>query len=222
MVVFTVRRRETLRTICLASIPLVLAARIACLWIVPPIYLVNELSYRITPLRADALLTGGLVALTLRGPEGKHLLRWAQPVFFCAMLALLLGELASRLLSPAHTFYHPFSGEPFMYTVGYTLVDLTAAALVLSLLSLEHPLARLLNLRPLRALGVISYGFYVFHDIFRDLYTRAAFRLPAPFHIFGLGTLTVLLAFTSTLALSLLSFHLFEKRFLKLKSHFAD
>ena len=35
MVVFTLRKRETLRNLCLASVPVLLAARLACLYFVP-------------------------------------------------------------------------------------------------------------------------------------------------------------------------------------------
>ncbi len=222
LVVFTVRKRETLRTICLASIPVVLAARTACLWLVPPLYLSQEIVYRATPLRADALLIGGFLALALRGPEADRLLRWSQPFLLSLLAVFVVAELLSALISAQHTFYHPYSGDPFMNTIGYTLLDLAAAALVLNLLSLQHPLARLFNLQPLRELGNISYGFYVFHDMLHGVYSRLARHLLHDHNFMSFTPLMMSIAFISTIVIATLSYRFFERPFLQLKSRFAD
>ena len=169
MIVFAVGKRERLRTICLVSIPVVLAVRIACVLLVPKNYLTAELLYRATPLRVDAFLIGGLAALLIRGPEAGRVLRVARSLLGPAVGGFVLWELLYAWLQPLHHAYEPYAGAPVLTTIGYTLLDLFAATLVLCLLSLEYPLARLLNLRPLRRLGEISYGFYVFHDMFHLL-----------------------------------------------------
>ena len=221
IVVFTLRKRESLRNLCLASVPILLAARIACLYLVPQPYLNAELLYRVTPLRADALLLGGFAALAIRGPEAAHVLRLARIVLLFAAASFTLWELAYRLFGPTHLFYHPYVGDPVMTTLGYTLIDLFAAALVLNLLSLDHPLARLFNLRPLRRLGEISYGVYVFHDMFHGLYLRATQRVFG-YHVSLQSMLaTMLLAFVLSVLLASLSFRYFESPFLRLKSRFA-
>ncbi len=220
MVVFTVRKRETLRTICLVSIPLVLAARIACVWLVPQVYLSAELLYRLTPLRADALLIGGLAALIIRGPEAARVLRLARPFLFAASAGFILWELLYAQLQPMHHAYEPYAGAPVLTTIGYTLIDLSAAALVLCLLSLKNPLARLLNLRPLRRLGQISYGFYVFHDMFHIFFVHLVYRRITAGN--RAPDVIALLAFLTTLLLAWLSYKYFESPFLRLKSRFAD
>ena len=222
ILVFTLRKRETLRNLCLASIPTLLAARIACLYLVPQQYLNAELLYRATPLRADALLIGGFAALAIRGPEAARVLRLARFVLIAAAISFALWEIAYRLLGPTHLFYQPYAGDPVMTTLGYTLIDITAAALVLNLLSLDHPLARLLNLRPLRRLGEISYGVYVFHDMFRSLYIRLLQSIFGTHIRTGGTTGTALLALVTSILLASLSFKYVESPFLRLKSRFAD
>ena len=222
LVVFTIRRRETLRTVCLLSLPLVLAARIACVWLVPQPYLQAELLYRATPFRVDALLLGGFLALCLRGKEAATLLRAATPILYSLIAGFILFQLLYWRASSPHTLYVPTSGAPVLTTIGYTLIDLFAAALILRLLSIDNPLARILNLKPLRALGKISYGFYVFHDIFHNFYARfvdAAFHNRRPAH--GREDLIALVAFLGTTLLAWLSFRFFETPFLRLKSRFV-
>ena len=162
LVVFTVRRRETLRTLCLLALPLVLAARIACLWLLPQSWLAEEFLYRATPLRLDALLLGGLLALSLRGPEAPVVLRAAKPILFSFSIGFTIFEVLYGTISGSDHIYLPVSGDPILTTVGYTLIDIFSAALILGCISSGSPLARFFSLRPLRALGRISYGFYVF------------------------------------------------------------
>ncbi len=221
MVVFTLRKRETLRNLCLASVPVLLAARLACLHLVPQAYLSAELLYRFTPLRADALLIGGFTALAIRGPEAARVHRLARLTLLAASTGFILWELTYRHLGPTHLFYHPYAGDPVMTTIGYTLLDITCAALVLHLLSLDNLLARTLNLAPLRYLGEISYGFYVFHDMFHWVYGHTLTHFFGE-HLSKGGTAIFLLAFVGTLFFASLSFRFFESPFLRLKSRFAD
>ncbi len=218
-VVFLLRRRTTLRNLCLLSIPLVLAARIACLLLVPAPYLQAELLYRVTPLRADALLIGGAAALALRGPERQTVLTLARRLLPLALLAALLWVVAFRLVT-GH-FYHVVANAPVLDTIGYTLIDLFAAVLILNLLDLRRPLARAFNLSPLRALGRVSYGFYVFHDLFHLTIARIVSGLTGSSGLV-LAYQIAVVAFAVTLLLSALSYRFFEKPFLRLKSRFAN
>ena len=221
MVVFSLKRRETLRNLCLASVPVLLLARIACTFLIPQEYLSADLLYRFTPLRADALLIGGFAALAIRGPEAALVHRLARIVLLASAAGFILWELAYQRLGSTHLFYHPYAGDPYMTTIGYTFLDLASAALVLHLLSLDHLLARLLNLAPLRYLGEISYGFYVFHDIFHGLYDHLFRSLFGDRPKLGGQVGVPLLAFAGTLLLATLSFRFFERPFLLLKSRFA-
>ncbi len=223
LVVFTVRRRETLRTICICALPLALAARISCLWLLPKPWLAEEFLYRVTPLRIDALLLGGLLALCLRGPEADRVLRLAKPILYSFSVGFILFQLLYGQLSGTHHVYTPASGDPVLTTLGYSLIDLFAGALILASLSLDSPLGRILSLPPLRALGRISYGFYVFHDLLRAVYVRAvgAFiggRVP----LGEFECIVAIVGLIATIGIAALSFRFFEAPFLRLKSRYVS
>jgi peptidoglycan/LPS O-acetylase OafA/YrhL len=215
LLVFTIRDRVRLRNFCLLVCALSLAARVACVFLLPQAYLRADIVYRLTPLRADALLLGGALALMLRGPEASRLNRWLPQACSIFVAGFLLFEITFGYLN--HHLYHPAAGAPFLDTIGYTLIDLFAAILILLSLNPEGSLYRLLTVRPLRRLGQISYGFYVFHDIPHIAYLALAKRIP--FHLVAL--MTAFLAFLGTLALSYLSFRFFEAPFLRLKERFT-
>lgn len=72
----------------------------------------------------------------------------------------------------------------------------------------------------LNKLGLYTYGFYIYHTLVINLLLRI-------FEKYGLGiqdavgaTAFILVAFTISIAISMLSYHLFEKQFLKLKRYF--
>ncbi len=63
-----------------------------------------------------------------------------------------------------------------------SLIDVIACLVLLA--ALPATLAfRLLNFRPLRWLGRISYGAYVLHDIPHSIYTAAALRMGLRFQV---------------------------------------
>jgi peptidoglycan/LPS O-acetylase OafA/YrhL len=83
-------------------------------------------------------------------------------------------------------------------------------------------LARGLSWGPLRALGRISYGFYIFHDIPHTLYERAVGMLAArlPFEI-NEDAVVAVLAFVCTVIMASLSYRFLERPFLQLKNRWA-
>ena len=218
-VVYLVRRRETLRNLCGAIFVLSLAGRILCLYVLPHDWLAADFLGRATPLRADALLLGGLIALGLRGPEGEWLLRWAKPLLLAFVAGFIVFEFTCVAMSPQHTVYQPDFQSPILPTIGFSLIDLSAAFLLLALLEPKGWLFRFFSLRPLRALGKISYGFYVFHDLLHLAYADLAHSLT---HHRGASiNLTAMLALVGTTILSWLSFRFYETPFLKLKRFFV-
>jgi peptidoglycan/LPS O-acetylase OafA/YrhL len=213
-VVYQVRRRETLIKICVG----VIVAEPFLRWIVAttasPRALQLELLYRSLPTRLDALLIGGLIALWLRGPE-RHWLHRARR-FLLPGAGLLLGVtyvLAVQLTR------HSAHGTPTDWRVyGFTLIDLFAAALVVDCIHPGGLLVRALSIQPLRALGRISYGFYVYHELFHDFYAWVGARL-FPAHAFAA---TTTLGFACTVGIAALSYRFLEQPFLRLKDRFAS
>jgi len=216
MVVFFIKDRVKLRNTCVAICLLSLAARIACSLAVPQPYIDAQLLYRIAPLRADALLLGALIALMLRGPESRFLKEAARPTLYLFAIGFIAFE-AIYALSVRHPF-RPGNGI-VLQTVGYTLIDIFAGLVILMSLDNSSILYRVFTIKPLRNLGKISYGFYVFHDIPHIAYILLVV------HVFGISRsyrpAVALVALAGTLILSYFSFRYFETPFLKLKDRFA-
>lgn len=140
--------------------------------------------------------------------------RMRRPVLLTST-ALFLGLyfLSTRVLSL------PLEGSASTWVTvfGFTLIDLFAAALILESIHPGSLLGAALSWRPLRALGTISYGFYVYHDLLHDLYSALAHRL-TPRYAYPT---TLLIAFTATLLIATLSYRLLERPFLQLKDRFS-
>ena len=173
----------------------------------------------LTPFRLDALCTGAWLALAARGPSGlSGLASRAKP----AVLLAAAGVLATSV------WHAKFGGEG---TVAEALRQLFLALFfgwVLVLVSsAEGPsaLKRILRLKVLQQLGKYSYGLYVFHGIlaaYCDRYTTLHFFSA----LVGSQTLgwflQALLGSVASIVVAVLSYHLFEAPFLRLKRHFPS
>jgi peptidoglycan/LPS O-acetylase OafA/YrhL len=215
LLVFWLRRRA----LCRACMAILLAALGARVWLVlhghDP-----KAGYVLPVARMDAFAVGALVSLALRQTGGAAWLsRWSVPAALTSAL-LLLGLVWQRPLCLA---WH----VPATQALGYTLIALFFGG-VLARCVTAPPRAlvpRVFNLPPLRWLGKYSYGIYVFHfplvylcpllvrvDAFPE-----ALRPFVGRHYWHLNGATV---FAASLLLAFLSWHLFEKHFLKLKAYF--
>lgn len=92
--------------------------------------------------------------------------------------------------------------QPFLYRGGYTLVAVLAAALLCSIMADAGP-ASIFRLRPLRAVGLLSYGLYIWHSFVFVAVGRAADGWPRGLQA---GTAVVL-----SFVVALLSWHLVEQ-----------
>lgn len=119
--------------------------------------------------------------------------------------------------------------------LGGSLINIFSAAVIVCALRPVGIVYRSLSLYPLRWLGRISYGAYVYHDIFHSLYhdfywtvlydlvSQMARHFGTPF-IFLQEHLRypfVLFSFSATLLIAWLSFRFFEVPFLKLKERWT-
>jgi len=173
-VVYKVRRRETLIKICLAVIVLSPIVRAVLTLILSPQLLQMELFYRSLPTRLDALLIGGLVALSLRGPEETIVRRLRRPLLLItSVLFVALNFVSTKVLS----LRFEGSASNWIGVFGFTIIDLFAAALILECIHPGSFVGVGLSWKPLRALGIISYGFYIYHDLLHDFYSDLAHRI---------------------------------------------
>ena len=214
LVVFAVKRRETLMRICLLIIVLSPLARLWSLHHVAPLLLHNGFEERFTFLQCDGLLLGAYFALWMRGPHPSFTL-FAKGALACLLAGFCFWEWFSL-----HFYGGPFVPDinhALFTSLGFFCINLGSLCLVLLAIDPNTSISRLLQFRALRWLGSISYGFYVFHDIPHVLYAHIAIHLyPAN----PKSSVTALVGLVGTLVLASASYYGFERPFLRLKSRF--
>jgi peptidoglycan/LPS O-acetylase OafA/YrhL len=174
-------------------------------------------AYCLTVCRIDALAVGGLVALAARRAGGlESMVSHRKKIVLggaFALLALCVWRRGFLLYDPA------------IQIAGYSLLDLLFAAVLVTAVAPSEGsrFAQTLALRPLQWLGRYSYGLYVYNSIFLMVAEKTSLmaRLVGWSGSTTVGRLLYVgvLAF-STLATAWVSWHVLEKRFLKLKHYF--
>ena len=165
------------------------------------------------PGRLDSLAIGGLLALAARGPGGMTNWRKRAGIAVVGMCVVV---------SPLYVM-KTGSHDAWLQVIKFTLLAfLYGALLALAVTSAPTSLiGRFFNLRPLRYFGKYSYGIYVFQPLFIDAFVRARAADPSG----GMETPTAVAVRAVTIVVmsmlaAWLSWHLFEKHFLKMKRHF--
>lgn len=148
---------------------------------------------------ADSLLLGTLLG-ALR-PVPSHSVAARIALFAGGVAALFYGMFAPPIDAPGlHQVYL------------YSIVACGAAALTIS--ALHEPWLGFLASRPMRYMGKISYGLYVFHFMGIEIGRRVAVKTDGGWWVQAVAALL------ATMLLSVLSYELFERHFLKLKRRF--
>jgi peptidoglycan/LPS O-acetylase OafA/YrhL len=161
-------------------------------------------AYALLPCRVDALAVGAILALTLRSPGGvPSVRRWVVP----ASLAGLAIVAALAILRPTVKL-----DDPGMMTIGYTALDWCFAGLVFAAATTR---SNLLELGFLRAAGRYSYGLYVFHPLVMWWIVRDVPWLERSELGFVLGSAI------GSVVIAYVSYHAYERPFLRLKTRFA-
>jgi peptidoglycan/LPS O-acetylase OafA/YrhL len=205
--------RRTLMKICLALVGVALIVR----GVLAAAGVSAFSIYVLTPARMDALAVGAWVALAARGPGGI-----AGLVPRARVVAWTVGPAVLGILAWGHMHYE----SRIVHSVGFTGLALFFGALLV--LTVNAPprglLGRAFAHPGLTLFGRYSYALYLFNLPVRvvlqhTLFTRhwlprvAGSQLPEQV---GFG----LLMTGTTLAAALVSWHLYEKHFLKLKKYF--
>jgi peptidoglycan/LPS O-acetylase OafA/YrhL len=199
----------------------------ACVWIAVGAFVVrsamvaygadSQTIYENTICRMDALALGGAAACVLRVPFLRDQVSRRLDVIGVVTLILFAAGFP---LTHAYATTGP-SGETF----GYTLLALCSATLVMAV-ALSQGRARgvvmpFLAWRPLRSCGKYSYAMYIFHNLLHKLWGEPWLigrfgERPSVQVVFVYGLVILLLSYL----LAFCSYHLLEKRFLRLKRFF--
>jgi peptidoglycan/LPS O-acetylase OafA/YrhL len=161
--------------------------------------------YALTPCRADGLCYGVLAALAFRTPcLWSKLVERRKYVYAALALCAIAGLVI--LLGKSEAFpYGPFG-------LGYSFVAAFYCLLLVSVL-LSARLSRIFSWAPLRGMGIIAYGVYLFHGAFIDAFRWLAARLFSS----HLGySIAAPVAVVAVIPLAALSWKFFEKPLIRI------
>jgi peptidoglycan/LPS O-acetylase OafA/YrhL len=163
-------------------------------------------AYWLLPCRWDALFLGVLAAYLCSQPAwSAHLQHYMVLVrrAFWVTGAALVGFLCLA----------PGKQAPLMATLGYSIIDFFFCCLILRVIH-DQRFSRCFSFRPLRQLGTISYGVYLFHVGIACL-LHGLLRQEAPDLSDERGILVTLLAAGVSLLLAWLSYTFIEAPILR-------
>jgi peptidoglycan/LPS O-acetylase OafA/YrhL len=209
----TLSQRALLRVCCWGTLG-TFCLRWLLFYEAPHAWIASDFVYRFTWTRIDSFLIGGALALAIRGPERAWLSRnWRRIVWPAhATFLLFYAWCLSLRLEPSAMTTVPFIAIP-----GFTLIGLWAASLILHATEPESVVYRVLTITPLRRIGAISYGLYVFHFALFVPYLAVGLAISARWHVYTGAAV----AAVGTWILASLSYRYYERPFLRLKSHFG-
>jgi len=214
LLIHTRSPRQCLR-FCLYIAAAGLALRFVLAWLGTPDGVIYQNSF----CRMDALALGAAAAAAFRVPEyrqwiyGRHM-----HILAASILLTIVGTAVTR------GFWNDtFVGE----TVGYTIVALIFVMLIIAAVGAEAVAASgwvtVLRWRPLRVLGKYSYAMYVFHKLLHDHMGKP---LVAALDFNAAGSIWRNVAYVGTgvlvtFAVAFVSWHIYEKHFLRMKRFYA-
>ena len=114
-------------------------------------------SYILTPCRADTLSLGVLIAIAMRSPSPWEKLAANRKYLYAAFA--LVGSLGIWMLL---SDFQPFTMK--LFGLEYSLLAVLYALLLLCTL-ISPALTSVFSFRPLRFIGSIAYGLYLFHGM---------------------------------------------------------
>jgi peptidoglycan/LPS O-acetylase OafA/YrhL len=167
----------------------------------------NEVAvYMLTPASFTALGCGALLALVREMPRAQSIIRLLGVTAFIALVAM---DVTVR-----------FGSLDVPLWVRYAVTDTLCTAALTALLSkaaegFTGPVGALLTLAPLRYLGRISYGLYLYHLpallLVIIAFNKVGLPIPDP------GPIKLLIVGAVTVVAAALSWHLFEEPINRLK-----
>jgi peptidoglycan/LPS O-acetylase OafA/YrhL len=212
--VFRLKRPQTILRISLLTCLAILIIRIAL--VAFRSHFANlYLAYSPTFSCADNLLYGCALCAVLRTSARQRVLQLAPRVFALGAAILFIAAVLHHGLIWETSFFIP--------TLGFSIIAITAAALIAMVLRPASITQRLFENPTLRFFGKYSYGLYVFHYSLQGMLS-APIRQYIDTHLHSkalgvIGGACVVLA--ASILVALLSYHFYEAPLLKLKRYFS-
>jgi peptidoglycan/LPS O-acetylase OafA/YrhL len=209
LLIFFVKKPKNLLLICLAALLLIIASRV-WIWNNKESFFTHSWLFLFT--RIDGILVGSILSLLLFNKP-----YFLQRYFTLLVLFLAILNFSFYFLNRIYQFNYP----PWDI-VGYTTFSAMFALAVYEVVQNKNGLLHtILSFSFLKFLGKYSYGLYVFHwPVYALLFSRLHSVMP----IQNLRFNQLVSAFICTAAailISVVSYHVFEVRFLRLKRFFA-
>jgi peptidoglycan/LPS O-acetylase OafA/YrhL len=207
LLVYLLSRKAMMR-LCVASVAVALASRILLIFA----GIGHPAVYVLMPCRMDTLAVGSWLALAQRSG-------WIPSLSVMRRIA----GVAACFVAGVFVFrgFNLEIADPIMQSVGYTIAAIGFGALVV-LATAGGWLQRICETRLLRAFGKVSYSIYIFHVPLHGalwlLFGFAPLLWWVPYPLLRLLPFLVV-GPLACLGLGLLSWNLFEKHFLALKSY---
>lgn len=155
----------------------------------------------VLPLRADDIVLGAVAALAFDRPDRQR----GNLLFDLGVVGLL-----SVGLFPSIEVVGTYQ------VIGYSIVATSCCALVLATQARGMLLSRLLGSVPMRMLGKVLFGFYVYHAAMLYVAEKLFVQVGV-----GPGSAVFVLALGLTIGVAILSYTVYERPFLKLKKRFT-
>ncbi len=176
--------------------------------------------YFMTPCRIDAIAMGGVVAVLIRGKISRSVLSAV------ALWVMVLSGVGLLALYPK-THWDPTLLP--MTSLGYSLIGMLFAGMLAKVVLGQERGSILTHAycnRVLRTLGKYSYGIYVFHGLFLNQINNLVLPLDWLHEQTGMYVVSAFLHFLAASStcffIAWLSWHAYEKHFLRLKHFFES
>jgi peptidoglycan/LPS O-acetylase OafA/YrhL len=164
------------------------------------------------PTRMDGFAVGGALALLVRDHDLAVLAKPCK-IIFPVCVSILIGLAMTR-----GTLRFT---DPWMIQVGYSILAIMFGSVLILALQSEGLVPRVFNWSVLRFFGLISYGFYVYHELIHDLTKPIYGTYVRHLHSLAIaGALYTVSVLAIVTGLSFLSYRYFESPFLRLKPKF--
>jgi len=211
LVVLWVSDRRTLIRVCLGTICFSFLLRCLLLWQFPNHAL--EWSYGELPTHCDGLLCGAIAAVLIRSTDLSTLIRRSRGLFVLSLLGMSWLAVHYRGFG-----YHYIGMTAFVYP----LLAIFFTCILLRTIQPGTFFSRLGRTPLLRFFGKYSYGMYIYHVLFFPVVCQLLPPMQRLLHSRAWGGVAyVLVVLGLTCIVSVLSYQLYERHWLRMKSRFA-